>query len=234
MFVDDTASAASGSTSKAGAAKEKLDQDLNRFLNLLVTQLKNQDPLDPMDANEFTSQLVQFASVEQQIYQNANLEKMLTIQQTNQVATMVDFIGNTIESAGNEVPLENGIAKSTYILDPAAGQTPVANTITITVQDSAGVTVYTTAGDVTPGQQEFVWDGKNNTGTAQDPGLYTVIVSAKDRADDPINIKQTVFGRVTGAGAEEGAVQLYMGNVVTSLDRVLSISETKPATATVP
>ena len=64
-------------TSSSGTAKAKLDQDLNQFLNLLVTQLKNQDPLDPMDANEFTSQLVQFASVEQQIYQNANLEKLL-------------------------------------------------------------------------------------------------------------------------------------------------------------
>jgi len=229
MFVGDTSTATSTDATKAGQAKDKLDADLNRFLNLLVTQLKNQDPLDPMDANEFTSQLVQFASVEQQIYQNANLEKMLTIQQTNQVATMVDFIGNTIEAVGDQVPLENSYAKTTYELDPQAGQLPVADKITITVQNAAGQTVYTTPGEVTPGQQEFIWDGKSNNDIAQDPGLYTVIVTATDRSGDIINTKQTVFGRVTGAGAEEGAVNLYMGDVVTSLDKVLSISETKPA-----
>ena len=61
---------------KSAEASAKLEDDLNRFLNILVTQLQNQDPLDPLDANEFTSQLVQFASVEQQIYQNSNLEKI--------------------------------------------------------------------------------------------------------------------------------------------------------------
>ncbi len=234
MFVSDTTTAASGDLSKAGTAKEKLDADLNRFLNLLVTQLKNQDPLDPMDANEFTSQLVQFASVEQQIYQNANLEKMLTIQQTNQVATMVDFIGNTIEAVGDEVPLENGVAKTTYILEPAAGQLPIADKINITVQNAAGLTVFNAVGDVTPGQHEFTWDGQSNNDIAQDPGLYTVIVTAQDRAGDLIDVKQTVFGRVTGAGAENGAVQLYMGDVITSLEKVLSISETKAAAAAAP
>ena len=63
--------------SQAAVAQKKLDEDLNRFLTLLITQLENQDPLDPMDASEFTSQLVQFASVEQQISQNSNLEKLL-------------------------------------------------------------------------------------------------------------------------------------------------------------
>ncbi len=232
MFIGDTASAAAiDSSTKAGAAKEKLDEDLNRFLNLLVTQLKNQDPLDPMDASEFTTQLVQFASVEQQIYQNANLEKMLAIDQTNQIATMVDFIGNTIEAAGNEVPLENDNAKTTYILNPAAGQLPIANQINITVQNSSGLTVYTTGGDTTPGQQQFIWDGKDNNGTAQNPGMYTVVVTALDRSGNLIDVDQTVFGRVTGAGAEDGNVQLFMGDVVTSLEKVLSISET-PATTT--
>ena len=65
--------------SQSSQAKSKLDDDLNQFLNLLVAQLQNQDPLDPMDANEFTSQLVQFASVEQQIFQNSNLEKLLKL-----------------------------------------------------------------------------------------------------------------------------------------------------------
>ena len=85
---------------KSAEASAKLEDDLNRFLNILVTQLQNQDPLDPLDANEFTSQLVQFASVEQQIYQNSNLEKMLNLQETSQISDMVDFIGNKVEFFG--------------------------------------------------------------------------------------------------------------------------------------
>ena len=69
MFESISQASSLDPSTKSGAAQAKLNEDLNQFLNLLVTQLKNQDPLDPMDANEFTSQLVQFASVEQQIYQ---------------------------------------------------------------------------------------------------------------------------------------------------------------------
>ena len=77
-------------STKAGQSQQKLQDDLNQFLNLLVAQLQNQDPLEPLDANEFTAQLVQFASVEQQIQQNANLEELITMQQNTQAASMVN------------------------------------------------------------------------------------------------------------------------------------------------
>ena len=70
---------------KSASSQAQLQEELKRCLNLLVTQLKNQEPLDPLDANEFTSQLVQFASVEQQIFQNSNLEKLLNLQETSQI-----------------------------------------------------------------------------------------------------------------------------------------------------
>lgn len=91
--VNDIAAAAGAdSATKATLAQDKLEKDLNQFLNLLVTQLQNQDPLEPLDANEFTAQLVQFASVEQQIYQNSNLEKLVGMQQTSQVGSMVNYL----------------------------------------------------------------------------------------------------------------------------------------------
>ena len=115
--------------SRSAASEAKLEEDLNRFLTLLVTQLQNQDPLDPLDANEFTSQLVQFAGVEQQIFQNANLEKLLALQETNQISSLVDFIGTTVEAEGNELPLENGLAEFTYTMPTSA------NTATIPVYE---------------------------------------------------------------------------------------------------
>ena len=73
LIGDTLASSSIPGDSRSAAAAAKIDEDLNKFLNLLVTQLKYQDQLDPMDASEFTSQLVQFAGVEQQIYTNSNL-----------------------------------------------------------------------------------------------------------------------------------------------------------------
>lgn len=213
-------------TTAAGGAKAKLNEDLNQFLNLLVTQLKNQDPLDPMDANEFTSQLVQFASVEQQIYQNANLEKLLLVTQTSQVAGMTDFIGNTIEASGSSFYLENGAAEITYQFDTKP------RSATISIINSSGLTIYSADAVLETDKQSFTWDGKNKSGTDQPDGSYVAIVSATDGEGNIMDVAQSVFGRVTGAGAKDGVVSLYMNDVITPLDTVLAVKETKTTTDT--
>ena len=215
----DTSLANIDSDSQASASKARLEEDLNRFLSLLVTQLENQDPLDPMDSSEFTSQLVQFASVEQQIFANANLEKLLNLQQTSQIADMVNFIGNTIETVGSVVPLDNGEAKFTYAFD-----TNAAN-VTIAIRDASGLTVFSTPGQTDAGRHVFEWDGLKSNGATAVDGPYTIIIGATDRGGDLLDIAQTVFGRVTGAGAEDGVVSLFMGDVTTTMDRVLAIVE---------
>jgi len=220
--VSDTVDADGGS--KSATSQVKLQDELNRFLNLLVTQLKNQDPLDPLDTNEFTAQLVQFASVEQQIQQNANLEKLLNLQETSQVASMVNFIGTTVEVTGDTVPLENGEAEFTYALDVNATD------VTITIMNSSGLTVFVGAGETGVGKHEFTWDGKSASGVEQPDGVYTVVIGALDRAGVLLEVEQTVFGRVTGAGVDEGAVSLFLSDVTVSMDDVLSVKET-PASA---
>ena len=209
---------------KAGTSQVKLQDELNRFLNLLVTQLKNQDPLDPLDTNEFTAQLVQFASVEQQIQQNANLEKLLNLQETSQVAAMVDFIGTTVEVTGDTVPLENGRAEFTYALGVNATD------VTVTIKNSSGLTVFVGEGETGTGKHDFVWDGKSAGGVEQPDGAYTVVVGALDRAGNLLEVEQTVLGRVTGAGADDGAISLFLSDVTVSMDDVLSVKET-PASA---
>ena len=103
--------------SQAASSQQQLNEDLNQFLTLLITQLENQDPLEPLETNEFTSQLVQFASVEQQIQQNANIEQLIALQSAGLVSNMVNFIGTTIEATGQVMPLENGNAEFTYTLE---------------------------------------------------------------------------------------------------------------------
>ena len=208
---------------QSGADADKLNDDLNKFLNLLVTQLKNQDPLDPLDANEFTSQLVQFASVEQQIYQNANLEEMLALQQTSQASDMVNFIGTTIEAPGKKAPLENENMDFSYTLMENA------DTVVINITNPAGSTVFSTAGDAGAGTHKFTWDGKTGGGQSQPDGTYTINVVAVDSKGELSELQQTVFGRVTGASAENGDIQLYMGDIGVGMESVLSVTETKKA-----
>lgn len=207
--------------SQSGSDAAKLNEDLNAFLNLLVTQLKNQDPLDPLDANEFTSQLVQFASVEQQIYQNANLEDLLALEQTSQAADMVNFMGTVIESPGKKGPLEDGALEFSYTL------TENTDTVVINIQDAAGQTVFSTAGDAGAGTHKFTWDGKSAGGQPQPEGTYTVNVVGVDKAGNLSELSQTIFGRVTGASMMDGEMSLYMGDVAVGMSSILSVSEAK-------
>lgn len=205
--------------SQAASSQQQLNEDLNQFLTLLITQLENQDPLEPLETNEFTSQLVQFASVEQQIQQNANIEQLIALQSAGLVSNMVNFIGTTIEASGQVVPLENGTAEFTYNLETNAKDT------TITIRNAAGLNVFTTQGELSAGKHSFTWDGKDLNGTPQPDGAYTVIVSAQDFEGNLVNVGHTIFGRITSAGADNGTVTLFMGDIPTTMDQILSIKE---------
>ncbi len=212
-----------GSTSADNAAK--LEEDLNQFLTLLVTQLQNQDPLDPMDSNEFTAQLVQFAGVEQQIYQNSNLEQLLALQETNQVSSMVNFIDRVIEVDGTTFPLENGQAEFTYTM-PAG-----AKSASILIRDSNGVTVFETDANTSSGKQTFEWDGTDSQGQAVADGQYTVLVTGLDQRNEILDISQTVYGRVTGVGVDNGQTTLFMGDIQVPQAKVLTVKEAPAADA---
>jgi flagellar basal-body rod modification protein FlgD len=217
LIGSSTSTVAEGS--KSADAEAKLEEDLNRFLNLLVTQLKNQDPLDPMDSNEFTSQLVQFASVEQQIFQNSNLETLVGLQQNNQVASMVDFIDKTVEVAGTKFPLENSQAKFTYNM-PAG-----AKSASIIIRDASGLTIYEQDADLDQGQHTFEWDGRDRNGGTAPDGAYSVVVTGLDHQSNLLDISSTVFGRVTGIGIDGGETTLFMGDVEVPQTQVLSVKE---------
>lgn len=222
MILGDVSSTTTDANSAAGVSQAKLDEDLNRFLTLLITQLENQDPLDPMDATEFTSQLVQFASVEQQIAQNGSLEKLLSLSQTSQVADMVNFIGNEIEYDGDQFELQGDLTKFTYSLSERA------TSVDIAVRDQNGRTVFNTPGETDIGAHGFVWDGKGNNGLPQPEGPYTLIISALGSSGEIQNVEKTVFGKVTGAGAEDGVVSLFINGITVPMDQVLSVSEAAP------
>ena len=204
--------------SQSSGAEAKLNEDLNRFLTLLVTQLQNQDPLDPLDATEFTSQLVQFASVEQQIFQNSNLEKLLNLQETNQISQMVDFIGKRVEYFGQELSLEKGNAEFSYV---KASSVVDAN---VNISNSAGLNVFFAKGDATAGKHTVIWDGVDKNGNQQSDGKYSVLVSGTDPQGNLVTIEHLMVGSVSGAGVEESQVKLFIGeNIIIDQETIISV-----------
>ncbi len=222
LIGDTLASSSIPADSRSAVAAAKNEEDLNKFLKLLVTQLKYQDPLDPMDASEFTSQLVQFAGVEQQIYANSNLEKLLALEETNQVSSMVGFIGTTIEAEGRQMPLENGEASFSYTV-PAG-----ANKVSLIITSSGGLTVYKNDADTSSGKHVFNWDGKSTSGITQTDGDYNVLVSGTDFSGNLLQITHTIFGRVIGVGIEDGVSNLFLGDdIIIGQDKILTVKETQ-------
>ena len=104
--------------------------NFDTFLQLLTTQLQNQDPLDPMDTSQFTEQLVEFASVEQQINENTNLQTLITLQQTSEATQAMQLIGSTVtvNSASGTLSNATGQAASWTLNSPS----PATGTVTIT------------------------------------------------------------------------------------------------------
>ncbi|MDA0996599.1 MAG: hypothetical protein O2944_00140 [Proteobacteria bacterium] len=220
MILGNVGNSIGADGSKSADSKAKLDDDLNRFLNLLVTQLKNQDPLDPLDTNEFTAQLVQFAGVEQQIYQNTQLEQLVGLQSNAQISSMVNFIDKTVEVIGQQFPLENSQATFTYTMPFDAKSADVI------IRDQAGLTVFQDNAILDPGKHTYVWDGRNSQGQIVADGAYTAIVTGLDRQNQLLQISQSVFGRVTGVGSEGSTTSMFLGDdIEVPQTQVLTVKE---------
>ena len=208
-----------GSSSTSNSASQTLSADMNTFLTLLTTQLKYQDPLDPMDTAEFTNQLVQYSSVEQAIQTNEKLDSLLSMNIQNLGAQAVSYIGKIAQVLGDVMPLQDGQAKAAYTLDKDV------QSVTIIVKDLNGNVVYSEEGEVTAGTHEFDWDGKTTGGQQLEDGAYQIVVSAKvANGETSANVTTTIFGKVTGVASDSDGVYIGLGDAVTAnLNDILTV-----------
>ncbi|HOT82268.1 MAG TPA: flagellar hook assembly protein FlgD [Candidatus Defluviicoccus seviourii] len=218
MILDSVSGSSTVTGQQATSDRNQLQDDLNKFLTLLVSQLQHQDPLEPLDAHEFTSQLVQFASVEQQIYSNSHLEDLLAAQKGADAAGAVNYLGKTVQVESDTLKLENGSASAGYALTEPAAKT------TVTVTDSQGRAVFSTAGETGQGSHDFVWTGSDGNGTELADGLYTVSVDARREDGTQIPVTTTLTGTVHAAGFNQGAVTLDLGGFEVPLESVLAVT----------
>ncbi len=207
---------ANTSGSSAGAS---LAETFDTFLTLLTTQLKYQDPLNPMDTNEFTSQLVEFTGVEQAISTNKKLDQLIALQNGMQLNDALDYIDKTVGADGIILMLQDGESTITYDLGGNASK------VSIQIIDEQGDTVRTIEADTEVGHHEVVWDGLDGDGEEVEDGLYGFLVTAIDTDDKPVPLIQGIKGKVTGVKALNGEITLEIGDLEISMSDVLSIEQ---------
>ncbi|GGZ19738.1 flagellar hook assembly protein FlgD [Asticcacaulis endophyticus] len=209
----------------AAAGSTGLASTYETFLSLLTAQIKNQDPLSPMDTTEWTNQLVQYTSVEQQLKSNEYLATIAN-QGGDSMTTAVNYIGKDV-SAEHDTATVSASGSGTswdYKLDGN-----VANTL-LTVKNSNGDIVYTKSiENETQGSHSFEWDGKGSNGKAMPAGDYTLSVTAKNTAGTEINSTVMVKGTVKSAEYENGEIILTIGNNRVPFYKILSVKQAAAA-----
>lgn len=200
-----------------------LAETFDTFLTLLTTQLQYQDPLDPMDTNEFTSQLVEFTGVEQAIATNDKLQELIALQGAAQLNDAALYIGKTVSADSIILMLKDGSSTINYELGANAAD------VNVLIIDELGNTVRTLEGDTGFGTHEMTWDGLDEDGEPLEDGLYGFLVTAIDADDNPVPLVQGTAGQVTGVKSVNGEVIVEIGELEIELRKILSVKETAAA-----
>jgi flagellar basal-body rod modification protein FlgD len=219
-----TASSSSSSSSSSSAANsanalanQQIAGNFQSFLQLLTTQLQNQNPLSPLDTNQFTQQLVEFAGVQQQINTNDSLSTLVSLQQTAQSSQALEFVGKTAVVKGSTTSLTS--SEAAWGLNIAA-----ASTVTINITNSTGATVYTSSIAANAGNnQTFTWNGLGTDGTQQPDGSYTLTATAKDSAGNSVGVSTEIQGVVSSVDLTQSPPLLSIGGQTFTVNQVQSI-----------
>src|SRR3984885_7455621 len=219
-----TTSSTSTSSSTAQAAGSSASQQLagnfDTFLQLLTTQLQNQNPLDPLDTNQFTEQLVEFASVEQQINENTNLQTLISMQQTNEATSALQLVGSPVTVGGNAAALDNAAnSAATWNLT-----TTTPATATVTVTSAAGTTAYSGTMSLNAGTQSFTWNGQGSNGQTWPDGTYKLSVTATGANGQAVSVSTQVQGVVSGVNLTSTPPTLTVNGQSVQIGQVTSIT----------
>lgn len=202
-------------------AKIKAAYTYNQFLTLLTTQLQHQDPLDPMQSEEFTNQLVQFSQVEQAIIGNEKLDTLLSQTSNNQIGQSLGYIGKDVYYKGDTVYNEGQPLKIGYAIDGEAAQ---AN---LRIVDKDNQTIRTISIPQGTLSGNVTWDGKDDFGNAADTDeVYTLRVDALSAENTPVQAFTGVPAHVDGVETLDGVLYLALnGDRRIEAASILSISE---------
>jgi flagellar basal-body rod modification protein FlgD len=206
---------ATGNATGNKTASEKttgIADNFQTFLTLLTTQLQHQNPLDPLDTNQFTQQLVQFAGVEQQLKSNEQLKALVQIEKSAQATQALIYVGHTVAVDGSTAQFDKS-ATWNFLAEKDT-------TATITITSSTGQTAYSGNFSLKQGDSSFVWDGKGNDGVQWPPGTYTLSATGKDSSGNHVAISTEVQGIVDSVDLSASPPLLSIGGQNYTTDKI--------------
>jgi len=211
---------AAGPNSSGASARSSISDTFDTFLTLLTTQLQYQDPIDPLNTDEFTNQLVQFSQVEQQIASNDKLDALLNQASFNQISFAASLTGKSAEIRGSDLAFD--------------GQTPIefgyempigADSATVSIRNERGTLVFTTSADITAGRHPFQWDGQSLDGSTAPAGTYTIQVAGQDGDGNALSAETSVVRRVTGVDLSGESIRVETAGGSFELNDILAIRD---------
>lgn len=210
-----------GAATQTGA-RNSLDKD--SFLHLLITQMRYQDPLSPMDNQQFLAQMAQFSSLEQMQNLNDKFEASMALSQSLNNSAAAGLIGRHVRASGDNIRLgESGGIELGYFLQREAAH------VTVTVFDEKGDAVRTMVeSDASSGAHRFTWDGTDDAGERLAAGSYSFKISAKAEDGTDLSASSLVNGLVSGVTYKNGSAYLLVDGREVSLSEVLEVYQDQP------
>ncbi len=210
------AAATSAITQTGTSALSGLTGNFNEFLSMLMTQLQNQDPTQPMDSTQFTSELVQFSSVEQQISTNSNLTQLIQLTQASQIEQSSSMLGKQATVNSAKLSLQNASSQINF-------NTTTSEPVAIAVYNAAGAQIQSGTFNTNAGANVRQWNGAAANGVTAPDGAYKVTVNSIGTNGSISAIPFTVTGTVTSVQSQNGTVQLQMGGLTVPFNSVQSV-----------
>jgi len=202
----------------AKTALGSLSGNFTDFLKLLMTQLKNQDPTSPLDTNQFTSQLVQYSSVEQQINTNSSLTQLIQLTQSGNLLQASAMVGHQITVQSDHMPLQSGKGAVQFTA-------PAAGAVAIAIYNDAGAKLANATVQATKGANNWTWDGANLAGNPVPDGSYKVAVFGANASGGAVALPFTVTGTATGVSSTGSALNLSLGTQSVDFSTVRSVGK---------
>jgi flagellar basal-body rod modification protein FlgD len=210
---------------KVDDKKTTKDMDKDAFLQLLVAQMKNQDPADPMDNNEFISQSAAFSSLEQLINLSEKLDSLNklveNLSSNNQLLTASNFIGKEVKYLGNYTNFDGKSAPITFELHNKPSK------VDISIIDGKGQTIAKlSSNEAVSGKNKVIWDGKTFDGQSVPEGTYSFQIDAYNEAGMPVIVNTYSEGAVKGVVNDAGELKFNVNGNMVTMDQILSVNET--------
>jgi flagellar basal-body rod modification protein FlgD len=216
-----TTSAAAAAAATASATPNALAQlgaNFNQFLQLLLTQVQNQDPTAPTDTTAFTTELVQFTGVQEQVNANTSLGQLIGLQQSSQVLQSASLVGKQATVTANQITLQGGHGEIQF-------QGTAGEQVAIAVVDGSGNPVFNANVTATSGTNTWQWNGVNNSGNQEPDGAYSIAVDTAATNGTATPVGYSVVGTTTGVSTSGTTTQLQLGSLSVGLSALQSVDQ---------